>query len=101
MSPGSFKSVINEMCLQIIYLRFINQQDLVLNSIQWLICLKTQPNQRKNTSFNEALYQNISLLDNQFVIGFFNGVMFRFGHSQKKVSIELMFFIYCERKTEL
>ena len=46
MSLGSFKDVINKMCLQTIYvLIYMYEEDLVLNNLQWLICNKTQPNQ--------------------------------------------------------
>ena len=45
MSLGSFKNVINKMCLQIIYLIYMYKEDLALNNLQWLICHKTQPNQ--------------------------------------------------------
>ena len=47
-SSGSFKNVIYKiykMCLQIIYLIYMNKEDLALNNLQWLICHKTQPNQ--------------------------------------------------------
>ena len=45
-SSGSFKNVINKMCLQIIriYLIYMYKEDLALNSLKWLICHKTQPN---------------------------------------------------------
>ncbi len=44
MNLGSFKNVINEMCIQIIYV-YLYKEDLALNNLQWLICLKTKPNQ--------------------------------------------------------
>ena len=40
MSSGSFKNVINKMCLEIIYLIYMNEKDLVLNDLQLLICHK-------------------------------------------------------------
>ena len=33
------------MCLEIIYLIHIYQEDLVLNNQQWFICYKDKPNQ--------------------------------------------------------
>ena len=45
MSPGSFKNVINEMCLEIIYLIYTHKMDLELNDLQWLICRKTKLDQ--------------------------------------------------------
>ena len=45
MSSGSFKNVINKMCLEIIYLTYMYKDDLALNNLQWLICHKTKPNQ--------------------------------------------------------
>ena len=45
MISDSFKNVTNKMCLQIIYLIYMNKEDLALNNLQWLICHKTQPNQ--------------------------------------------------------
>ena len=35
------------MCLQIIYLIYIYKKDLALNNLQWLICHKNKPNQKK------------------------------------------------------
>ena len=34
-----------KMFLQIIYLIYMYEKDLVLNNLLWLICHKTQPNQ--------------------------------------------------------
>ena len=45
MSLGSFKNVINKICLQIIYIQYICIENLALNNLQWLICHKTKPNQ--------------------------------------------------------
>ena len=45
MSSGSFKNVINKICLQIIHILNMHREDLVLNNLQWLIGHKTQPNQ--------------------------------------------------------
>ena len=47
MNPGSFKNVINKMCLQIIYLVYMYKQNLALNNLQGLIYHKTQPKQTK------------------------------------------------------
>ena len=41
----SFKNVINEMCLEIIFLKYMNKNCLALNNRQWLIRHKTKPNQ--------------------------------------------------------
>ena len=47
MSSGSFKNVINKMCLETIYLIYVDEKNLALNDLQWLICHKTniKPNQ--------------------------------------------------------
>ena len=45
MSLGSFKNVINKMCLQIIYLIYMYKKDLALNNLRRFICHKTKPNQ--------------------------------------------------------
>ena len=45
MNTGSFKNVINKMCLEILYLIYMYKEDLALNNLQGLICLKTQLNQ--------------------------------------------------------
>ena len=45
MSLGSFKNIINKMCLQIIYLIYMYKEVLALNNLQWLIYHETQPNQ--------------------------------------------------------
>ena len=45
MSSGSFKNAQNKMCLQIKYSIYMYKEDLTLSDLQWLICLKTQPNQ--------------------------------------------------------
>ena len=47
MSSGSFKNVINKICLEIIYVIYRYKKDLALNNLQWLICHKTKPNQTK------------------------------------------------------
>ena len=44
MSTGTLENVINKMCLEIIYLTYV-QNDLGLNNLQWLIGHKTKPNQ--------------------------------------------------------
>ena len=43
MSLGSFKNIINKMCLQIIYLIYMYKKDLALNNLSWLICHKAKP----------------------------------------------------------
>ena len=45
MTLGSFKNIINKMPLQIIYIIYMNKEDLALNNLQWFICHKTHPNQ--------------------------------------------------------
>ena len=44
MNSGSFKNVINKMCLEIIYLIYMYKKDMALNNQQWLIYHKTKPN---------------------------------------------------------
>ena len=55
MSSGSFKNVIYKICLEIIYLMYMDKMDLALNNLQWLICHKTQPNQTKPNLFLSQL----------------------------------------------
>ena len=43
LSSGSFKNIINKMCLQI----YMYKRDLALNKLQWFICQKTQPHPTK------------------------------------------------------
>ena len=45
MSFGSFKNVTNKMCLQIMYIWYIEREDFALNNQWWLIYHKTQTNQ--------------------------------------------------------
>ena len=45
ISTGSFENVVNKICLEIIYFIYMYKKDLALNSLQWLICHKTKPNQ--------------------------------------------------------
>ena len=42
MISGSFKNVIDKMC---IYLIYMYKKDLALNNQQWLICHKKEQNQ--------------------------------------------------------
>ena len=44
MCSGSFKDIINKMCLEIIYLIYMYKKDLALNNLQWLIYHKTKQN---------------------------------------------------------
>ena len=44
MSSGSFKTVINKICLQIMYLIYTEKEDVALNNLQWLIWYKNQSN---------------------------------------------------------
>ena len=62
MSSGSFKNIINKMCLQIIFNIYIYKQDLALNNLQWLICHKNQ------TSYPN-LYIRIKFFFFVFVVG--------------------------------
>ena len=43
MSPGSFKNIIHNTSLLIIYEIHMYKEDLTLNNLQGLICHKTQP----------------------------------------------------------
>ena len=54
MSSGSFKNVINKMCLEIIFLIYKYEKDLALNNLHQLICHKTKLNQT-NQSWNVKL----------------------------------------------
>ena len=49
MISGSFKNVIKKMCLQIVYLICMYENDFALNNQQGLICPKRKPNQIKKT----------------------------------------------------
>ena len=44
MKLASLKNIINKMCLQIIYLKYMYEEDLALNNLQGFICHKMQPN---------------------------------------------------------
>ena len=44
MSSDTFKNLIYNMCLEIIYLEYVYEKDLALNDLQWLICHKTKSN---------------------------------------------------------
>ena len=45
MSSGSFKNIVYKVFTNHIYSIYMYKHDLVLNNLQWLIYLKTQPNQ--------------------------------------------------------
>ena len=45
ISSGLFKNVIDKMCSEIIYSRYMFEKDLALNNQQWLICHITKPSQ--------------------------------------------------------
>ena len=47
MSSGSFKNVLNKICLQIIYIYRCIKRMLALNNLQGLKGYKTKPNQTK------------------------------------------------------
>ena len=44
ISSDSFKNVIYQMYLNIIYLIYMYKEDLALNNLKWLIWHKIQPN---------------------------------------------------------
>ena len=62
-SSCSIKNVMYKMCLQIIYLIYMYKDDLALNSLQWLICHKTQPSQ--NHMYFIYMYREGLALNNQ------------------------------------
>ena len=43
ISSGTFKNVIYKMCLEIIYLIWMNKKDLALNNLQWFYFIGYQP----------------------------------------------------------
>ena len=43
MSTDSYQNVIYKMCLEIIYLIYMYENDLALNNLQRLRCHKTKP----------------------------------------------------------
>ena len=49
-SSGSFTNVINKMCLEIIYLIYLDKTDFGLNNLQWLLCYQTKLNLKKQVS---------------------------------------------------
>ena len=71
------------MNLQILYLRYLSEEDLGLNKLQWLIYYKTQPN---STKPNQSLiiFRNknwIELKDPKillFLVGYFMAKSFGF-----------------------
>ena len=60
MCSGSFKNVINKMCLKTIYLIYMYKKDFALNNLQWLICYKTKPNQTRFNLSKWSDYQSIA-----------------------------------------
>ena len=40
MNSGLFKNVIHKMCLEIIYIIYMDEKDLAWNNLQWLVCHK-------------------------------------------------------------
>ena len=44
MSLGLFKSIVNKMFTNHIYLIYIYKEDLALNNLKWLICHKIESN---------------------------------------------------------
>ena len=71
MNSGSFKNVINKMCLEIIYFIYKHKMYLELNDLQWLICYKSKLNQTKLSSLSLSLsiyiYIYIYLADVSFL----------------------------------
>ena len=47
MGSGSFKNVINKICLQILYLIYMYKDYLAFDNLQCLICYKTKPTPTK------------------------------------------------------
>ena len=45
MCSGSFKNIVYNTRLEIIYLIYMYKKDMALNNLQWLICHKTNPSQ--------------------------------------------------------
>ena len=65
------------MCLQIIYLIYMYEEDMALNNLQWFICHKTKPNQtnkRNSGKHHNTVKIDITLkvFDNHHYIDFFN-----------------------------
>ena len=50
MGSGSSKNVINKMCLEIVYLRYMYKKDLAFNNLQWLIFYQTKLKETHNLS---------------------------------------------------
>ena len=42
------------MCLQIIYLIYMYNEDLALNNLQGMICHKAKPNQTKSSNYSNV-----------------------------------------------
>ena len=53
MSSGSFKTILDKMCVKIIYLIYMHKKDLARNNLQWLICRKT----KTNHIYSEYMYK--------------------------------------------
>ena len=58
MSTGSFKKVINKICLYIIYMY---KKDLALSNLQWMICHQTKPNLLERAENLSVLFVKSSL----------------------------------------
>ena len=54
MSPGLFKSVNDEMCLDIIYLIYMYKKGLVLNNLQQLICHEIKTMQKQTNQIEDT-----------------------------------------------
>ena len=61
MISGSFKNIINKMCLQIIYLKCMYKENLALNNLQVLVCHKTKPKQTKRRAMGN--------MEHPFILG--------------------------------
>ena len=55
MSSGSFKIIIYNMCLEIIYFVYMDKKDLIFN-LQWWTCYKTKRNETKTKSNANCLF---------------------------------------------
>ena len=54
MNSCLLKYIMNKTSLQIIELVYMYKQDLALNNLQWLIYIKTQPNQTHSKLCSQA-----------------------------------------------
>ena len=75
MSSGLFKNVIYKMCLEIIYLVYMQKENLALNNQEWLICHKTKPKQKnKKNPKNKYIVGYCDILFSVYKLTVGNGV---------------------------